>query len=76
MAATIYARAGLTPLVVAPSMGGQLQGKGVDVENYPGLHNMTGPGVIASMRKQAAHLVPFLKMMSWWESMLLVVRSR
>ena len=56
MAAAIYcARAGLTPLVVAPSMGGQLQGKGVDVENYPGLHNMTGPGVIASMRKQAAH---------------------
>jgi len=56
MAAAIYAsRAGLAPLVVAPSMGGQLQGKGVDVENYPGLANMTGPGVIASMRKQAAH---------------------
>lgn len=56
MAAAIYgARAGLSPLVIAPSMGGQLQGKGVDVENYPGLHNMTGPGVIASMRKQAAH---------------------
>jgi thioredoxin reductase (NADPH) len=35
-------------------MGGQLQGKGVDVENYPGLHNMTGPGVVASMRNQAA----------------------
>jgi len=55
MASAIYAaRAGLTPLVIAPSMGGQLQGKGVDVENYPGLHNMTGPGVIASMRSQAA----------------------
>jgi len=35
-------------------MGGQLQGKGVDVENYPGLTNMTGPGVVASMRNQAA----------------------
>jgi thioredoxin reductase len=55
MASAIYAaRAGLTPLVIAPSMGGQLQGKGVDVENYPGLHNMTGPAVIASMRSQAA----------------------
>lgn len=56
MAAAIYgARAGLSPLVIAPSMGGQLQGKGVDVENYPGIANMTGPGVIASMRQQAAH---------------------
>jgi len=54
MASAIYAaRAGLTPLVIAPSMGGQLQGKGVDVENYPGLHNLTGPAVIASMRAQA-----------------------
>ena len=57
MAAAIYAaRAGLEPLVIAPSMGGQLQGKGVDVENYPGLlTNTTGPGIIASMRHQAAH---------------------
>jgi len=55
MASAIYAaRAGLSPLVIAPSMGGQLQGKGVDVENYPGLHNLTGPAVIASMRAQAA----------------------
>ena len=55
MAAAIYAaRAGLTPVVIAPPMGGQLQGKGVDVENYPGLYNMTGPGVIAAMRTQAA----------------------
>ena len=54
LASAIYAaRAGLTPLVIAPSMGGQLQGKGVDVENYPGLHNFTGPAVIASMRTQA-----------------------
>jgi len=54
MASAIYAaRAGLSPLVIAPSMGGQLQGKGVDVENYPGLHNLTGPAVIASMRAQA-----------------------
>jgi thioredoxin reductase (NADPH) len=56
LASAVYAaRSGLTPLVIAPSMGGQLQGKGVDVENYPGLHNMTGPAVIASMRLQAAH---------------------
>eukprot|EP00980_Cylindrotheca_fusiformis_P013263 scaffold3373_cov137-Cylindrotheca_fusiformis.AAC.23 len=55
LAAAVYAaRAGLTPLVIAPSMGGQLQGKGVDVENYPGLSNVTGPAVISSMRKQAA----------------------
>eukprot|EP00526_Cylindrotheca_closterium_P007716 CAMPEP_0113611644 /NCGR_PEP_ID=MMETSP0017_2-20120614/5664_1 /TAXON_ID=2856 /ORGANISM="Cylindrotheca closterium" /LENGTH=651 /DNA_ID=CAMNT_0000520601 /DNA_START=33 /DNA_END=1989 /DNA_ORIENTATION=- /assembly_acc=CAM_ASM_000147 len=55
LAAAVYAaRAGLTPLVIAPSMGGQLQGKGVDVENYPGLHNVTGPAVISAMRKQAA----------------------
>lgn len=56
MAAAIYgARAGLTPLVIAPSMGGQLQGKGVDVENYPGLSNVTGPAVVSAMRQQAAH---------------------
>jgi len=35
-------------------MGGQLQGKGVDVENYPGLFNVTGPAVVAAMRAQAA----------------------
>jgi thioredoxin reductase (NADPH) len=56
MAAAIYAaRAGLTPLVLAPSMGGQLQGKGVEVENYPGMNNVTGPAVISAMRQQAAH---------------------
>lgn len=56
MAAAIYAaRAGLAPLVIAPSMGGQLQGKGVDVENYPGLSNQTGPALVAAMRQQAAH---------------------
>jgi thioredoxin reductase (NADPH) len=55
MAAAIYAaRAGLSPLVIAPPMGGQLQGKGVDVENYPGVPNVTGPAVIAAMRAQAA----------------------
>ena len=56
MAAALYAaRAGLAPLVIAPSMGGQLQGKGVDVENYPGLANQTGPALVAAMRHQAAH---------------------
>lgn len=55
MSAAIYAaRAGLRPVVVAPPMGGQLQGKGVDVENYPGLANVTGPEVVAAMRDQAA----------------------
>ncbi len=35
LSAAIYAaRAGLKPVVVAPPLGGQLQGKGVDVENY------------------------------------------
>jgi thioredoxin reductase len=54
IAAAIYAsRAGLEPVVVAPPMGGQLQGKGVDVENYPGMVNVTGPAVIAVMRDQA-----------------------
>ena len=43
LAAAIYAaRAGLRPVVVAPPFGGQLMGKGVDVENYPGLLDMTG----------------------------------
>ena len=55
ISAAIYAaRAGLEPVVVCPPMGGQLQGKGVDVENYPGLPQVTGPGVIAAMREQAA----------------------
>ncbi|GMH52568.1 hypothetical protein TrRE_jg4901 [Triparma retinervis] len=54
LSAAIYAaRAGLTPVVVAPPLGGQLQGKGVDVENYPGLANMTGPGIVNNMREQA-----------------------
>ncbi|KAL3768680.1 hypothetical protein ACHAWU_006781 [Discostella pseudostelligera] len=54
LSAAIYAaRAGLKPVVVAPPMGGQLQGKGVDVENYPGLFNVTGPAVISLMRQQA-----------------------
>ena len=39
---------------MAPPGGGQLVGKGVEVENYPGLHNVTGPEVVAAMRSQAA----------------------
>jgi len=55
MSAAIYAaRAGLNPVVIAPPMGGQLQGKGVDVENYPGMINVSGPAVVSSMRTQAA----------------------
>jgi len=56
MSAAIYAaRAGLNPVVIAPPMGGQLQGKGVDVENYPGAGGqITGPAIVATMRDQAA----------------------
>ena len=55
LAAAVYAaRAGLSPVVVAPPFGGQLMGKGVDVENYPGLLEQTGPGVVNLMLKQAA----------------------
>ena len=43
-----------TNTVVAPPGGGQLVGKGVEVENYPGLSNVTGPEVVAAMRSQAA----------------------
>jgi len=55
LSAAIYAaRAGLKPVVVAPSFGGQLQGKGVDVENFPGVSQATGPGLVRLMRRQAA----------------------
>eukprot|EP00614_Pseudopedinella_elastica_P004697 CAMPEP_0172614050 /NCGR_PEP_ID=MMETSP1068-20121228/49158_1 /TAXON_ID=35684 /ORGANISM="Pseudopedinella elastica, Strain CCMP716" /LENGTH=447 /DNA_ID=CAMNT_0013418719 /DNA_START=74 /DNA_END=1414 /DNA_ORIENTATION=- len=55
LSAAIYAaRAGLKPVVVAPPFGGQLMGKGVDVENFPGLLEQTGPGVVNLMLKQAA----------------------
>lgn len=54
LSAAVYAaRAGLRPLVVAPPMGGQLQGKGVNVENYPGILDDTGPGIVAKMTNQA-----------------------
>jgi len=54
LSAAVYAaRAGLRPVVIAPPVGGQLMGKGVDVENYPGLLDMTGPGIVHLMRKQA-----------------------
>lgn len=53
LAAAIYAaRAGLKPLIVAPAFGGQLLGKGVDVENYPGVVGSaaTGRGVCVRAR--------------------------
>ena len=54
LSAAVYcARAGLRPVVIAPPVGGQLMGKGVDVENYPGLLDMTGPGIVSLMRQQA-----------------------
>jgi thiol-disulfide isomerase/thioredoxin len=55
LAAAIYAaRAGLRPVVIAPPVGGQLQGKGVLVENYPGINGTTGPDIVFDMQKQAA----------------------
>lgn len=60
--AAIYgARSGLQPLVICPSLGGQLQGKGVDVENYPGVLNNQGPALVATMRKQAIHFGSFVE---------------
>lgn len=57
LAAAIYAaRAGLNPVVIAPNGGGQLLGKGVDVENYPGVWGpegmYTGKGLVQLMRRQ------------------------
>jgi thioredoxin reductase (NADPH) len=53
LSASLYAaRAGLSPLLLAPPAGGQLLGKGVDVENFPGLMQQTGPGVVQLMRTQ------------------------
>ena len=54
LSAAIYAaRAGLSPLVVAPPVGGQLQGKGVSVENYPGIFGVTGPELVKQMQRHA-----------------------
>lgn len=54
MTAAIYAaRANLCPLVIAPSLGGQLMAKGVDVENYPGMPRENGGKMIQVMKKQA-----------------------
>jgi len=56
LSAALYAgRANLCPLVIAPwgsSFGGQLAGKGVDVENYPGLPTTTGVEMVSGMRQQ------------------------
>jgi NADPH-dependent 2,4-dienoyl-CoA reductase/sulfur reductase-like enzyme len=68
LSAAIYAaRAGLSPLVVAPDEGGQLLGKGVGVENFPGIFNekeddiTSGKEVVQVMRKQALACVDFLE---------------
>jgi thioredoxin reductase len=53
LSAAIYsARAGLKPVIVAPAMGGQLQGKGVGVENFPGVNESTGPNLVHLMQLQ------------------------
>merc|ERR1719498_116209 len=55
MTAAIYsARAGLKPVVIAPAIGGQLLGKGVGVENYPGIIEANGGDIIKLMKTQAA----------------------
>ena len=55
LAAALYAaRAGLRPVILAPPMGGQLQGKGVTVENYPGVLGGTGPSIVAMMARQVS----------------------
>jgi|GEM_PF-71309 len=55
LSAAIYAaRSGLRPVVIAPNGGGQLQGKGVLVENYPGVIGSTGPSVVYAIQEQAA----------------------
>lgn len=62
LAAAIYAaRAGLRPVVVAPPVGGQLQGKGVLVENYPGVNGTTGPDIVFDMQRQAAEFGAFFE---------------
>merc|ERR1711870_1245 len=56
LSAGVYAaRAGLRPILLAPAFGGQLLGKGVDVENYPGVvgEHATGRGLVGLMRRQA-----------------------
>ena len=55
LSAAIYAaRAGLAPFVVAPGGGGQLEGKGVEVENFPGVVGASGPSLVSLMRAQAS----------------------
>eukprot|EP00961_Rhodomonas_salina_P293773 3934021-Rhodomonas_salina.2 len=41
MSVCVCGRPGLRPVIVAPPIGGQLQGKGVGVENYPGTSPLT-----------------------------------
>jgi len=56
LAAALYAaRAGLRPLVLAPkTILGQLQGKGVLVENYPAVVGQPGPAIVDGMMSQAS----------------------
>ncbi len=52
MTAAIYAkRKGLSLLVLTDSVGGQVSTTG-RVENYPGLGSVTGPELVAAMRRQ------------------------
>ena len=72
LSAAVYAaRAGLAPVVIAPSDGGQLLGKGVTVENYPGIvqrpflaypvtRRWRGGGATATMQADATRRPPTL----------------
>ena len=43
----------IAPTVGTPEVLGQLEAKGVDVENFPGVRGATGGALVASMRLQA-----------------------
>lgn len=54
LSAGIYAaRAALCPLLIFPRSGGQLESKGAEVENYPGISRRSGEGIIDLMGQQA-----------------------
>ena len=52
-AAICAARAGLKPVLIAPAMGDKLMSKGVNVENYPGLTELSGGDIIKLVKRQA-----------------------
>eukprot|EP00929_Paragymnodinium_shiwhaense_P000845 TRINITY_DN101050_c0_g1_i1.p1 TRINITY_DN101050_c0_g1~~TRINITY_DN101050_c0_g1_i1.p1 ORF type:complete len:938 (+),score=171.71 TRINITY_DN101050_c0_g1_i1:61-2874(+) len=54
LTAGVYtSRAALCPLMIVPASGGQLESKGAEIENYPGVSRLTGEGLIDKMKDQA-----------------------